>query len=150
MQKNEPLLPDFLDFEVYPFQEKEWKNWCVGTNEKQTIIFIQSTDDTDELMAFLTKIIAAVKYDLKRDTLLCVLPIDEKLSMQTILKKHPAQKILIFGIEPKTIALHLQLPAYQVIEWNNLQLLQADSLSKINGQNKLKGALWNALQQMFL
>ena len=101
-------------------------------------------------MAFLTKIIAAVKYDLKRDTLLCVLPIDEKLSMQTILKKHPAQKILIFGIEPKTIALHLQLPAYQVIEWNNLQLLQADSLSKINGQNKLKGALWNALQQMFL
>ena len=150
MQNNEPLLPDFLDFDVYPFNEKDWESWCQGTNKKETLIVISATDNSDELTAFLTKIIGAVKYDLNRDTLLCVLPSDNKLSLQTILKKHPIKKVLIFGVELPKLALHLQLPIYQSIKWNNLELLRVDTLSKISQNKQLKGALWNALQAIFL
>lgn len=150
IQNNEPLLPDFLDFDVYPFDEKDWESWCHGTNEKETLIVISANDNSDELTAFLTKIIGAVKYDLNRDTLLCILPNDSKLSLQTILKKHSIKKVLVFGIELNKLALHLQLPIYQPIKWNNLELLQADNLSKISQNNQLKGALWNALQAIFL
>lgn len=150
IKNNEPLLPDFLNFDVYPFDEKGWEDWCQGTNEKETLIIISAADNTDELTAFLTKIIGAVKYDLARDTLLCVLPDDRKLSLQTILKKQPIKKVLIFGVGLKKLALHLQFPLYQPIKWNSLELLQADPLSKIAKNTPLKGALWNALQAIFL
>ena len=149
LTQNDILLPDFLNFDIYPFDEKGWKVCCSGQNEKHTLVFLQATD-TDETQAFLAKIFGAVKFNLEQDTLICKMDGQTKIALQAILQKHDIQKIIFFGVPPNNVALYLQIPPYQPMNWNNYQLLQVDALSKIAQTKQLKGALWQALQQMFL
>lgn len=151
MAKNEEiiLLTDFLDFEVYPlvgFDATQFE----GQNQQKTLIVLSEESQTDEQKQFLSKIMAAIKFNLQEDTLIYALNQDQPISFSFICQNYDIEKVIFFGISLEKIGLHLQLPTYRPIPWNGFHLLNADHLSRISKEKKLKGGLWNALKAMFL
>lgn len=148
--QNTILLPDFLDFEVYPFDETAWKDVCSGENEKSLLVVLNEKQASETAIAFLTKILSAAKFDLKKDVLLCQLPDNTDIPFQSICNHNAIKHIILFDVNQKKIALNINLPIYQPVQWNDYQVLKVESLSKIEQTKALKGGLWNALKAMFL
>lgn len=149
MNEEIVLVKEFLDFDVYPvndFTKDDFK----GNNHQKTLIVLGIKSQTAGNQQFLQKIIAAVKFNLIEDTLIYSFNQEKPIPFATICQNYDIEKVLFFDINLKDLGLHIQLPKYQVITWNNLQLLNIDSLSKIEQDKRLKGGLWNALKAMFL
>ena len=149
MNEEIVLLKEFLDFDVYPindFIKDEFK----GNNRQKTLIVLGTKSQTEGNQAFLQKIIAAVKFNLIEDTLIYSFNQEKPIPFAAICQNYDIEKVIFFDTNLKDLGLHIQLSRYQVINWNNIQLLNVDSLSKIEQDKKLKGGLWNALKAMFL
>lgn len=149
MNEEITLLKEFLDFDVYPvndFTKDDFK----GNNYQKTLIVLGSKSQTEGNEQFLQKIIAAVKYNLIEDTLIYHFSQDKPIPFAAICQNYDIEKVIFFDINLTDLGLHIQLPRYQVTNWNSFQLLHVDSLSKIEQDNRLKGGLWNALKTMFL
>lgn len=143
------LLKEFLDFDVYPvndFNKDDFK----GNNHQKTLIALGSKSQTKGNEQFLQKIITAVKYNLTEDTLIYSFNQEQPIPFAEICQNYDIEKVILFDIELTDLGLHIQLPKYRVTDWNGLQLLNVDSLSKIEQDNRLKGGLWNGLKMMFL
>ncbi len=148
--QNIILLPDFLDFDVYPFDEKAWEGICTGGNEKGLLVVLNKEQAPDSALVFLTKILSAAKFDLEKDVLLCQLPNDTNIPFQSICNHNEIKHVILFDVNQKQIALNINLPTYQPVQWSNYQILKVDNLSKIEQTKALKGGLWSALKTMFL
>lgn len=143
------LLKEFLDFDIYHINTANINDVCSGNNEKQTLVVIGQNDYSPESQELLTKVFQAVKYDLKQDTLMCLLTIDDNVALSQIMQQYEVQRVILFGIESNKIHLNIRLPNYKPTVWNNITLLKTDPLSKISKSKSLKGALWQALKVMF-
>lgn len=151
MSENEDLvlLPELLTFEVYPFLPANVEKSLKGNNQKQTLILLGEKSQKDETQAFLSKIMAAVKFDLWEDTLIYNFSQDAPIPFADICQKYPLKQILFFDVPFKDIGLYIEIPKYRVIKWNSYKVLSLDSLSKIESNTALKRGLWTGLQQMF-
>ena len=143
------LLPDFLDFKVYPLTEFD-KSQFKGKNLQKTLLFLGKNSQSEKQIQFLEKIISAIKFDLLEDTLIYNINQDQPVGFNTICQNYEIEKVIFFDVTPQSLGLHLQIPKYQPTNWSNFKLLYADSLSKISIDQRLKGNLWNALKAMFL
>ena len=149
MNEEITLLKEFLDFDVYPvndFTKDDFK----GNNHQKTLIVLGSKSQTEGNEQFLQKIIAAVKHNLIEDTLIYSLNQEKPIPFAGICQNYDIEKVIFFDMNLIDLGLHIQLPQYQVVDWNGIQLLNVDSLSKIAQDKRLKGGLWNALKTMFL
>ena len=106
----------------------------------------EQTDNTD----FLKKVLAAAQLDLERDTLFAEIPAEEPMDMAACLRMKPAEKVLVFGIPPEQLGLHIQAPAFQPFAFYGTTWLFADALSVLAPDKTKKGLLWTALKSMFL
>lgn len=146
----------FIDFPI--FQTPEYNTCsesCRGENQRNTLILFAAGEDTDELNAFLAKILAAVKLDLQKDVLLLPLPEDEPLHASSIVRKEKIETVIIFGLPGERLGIHLAIPLYQPVAAGSAQWLLAHSLTDIyaerqQGGKQKAGALWRALQSLFL
>jgi hypothetical protein len=143
------LLPDFLDFDVYPLNDF-YSEDLKGNNHQKTLIVLGLNSQSPANEQFLAKIIAAVQYNLIEDTLIYTFHPQSPIPFASICQNYAIKKVIFFDITLKDLGIHLQFPKYRVVNWNNLQILDIDSLSKIEQNKALKGELWNALKVMFL
>ncbi len=103
-------------------------------------------DNTD----FLKKVLAAAQLDLERDTLFAEIPEAQPLDMAAGLRIKPAAHILVFGVLPQQLGLHIQPPFFQPFTFYGATWLFADALSVLAPDKTKKGLLWTALKSMFL
>lgn len=103
-----------------------------------------------ENLDFLKKVLAAAQLDLERDTLFAEIPLGEPVDMAATLRIKPADKVLVFGIPPEQLGLHIQAAAFQPVAFYGTTWLFADALSVLAPDKVKKGLLWTALKGMFL
>lgn len=60
-----------------------------------------------------------------------------------------AKKVLIFGIEPSSISLPMNFPAFQLQVFQKVEYLWSPSLEELETDKAKKLSLWNALQKLF-
>ena len=71
------------------------------------------------------------------------------LNWSDILRKSNSKSIILFGIDPIEMGLHLKIAPYQLLNWNDLKILYADKLESILSDKNKKALLWRELQLMF-
>ncbi len=104
----------------------------------------------DENRDFLKKVLAAAQLDLERDTFYSEIPLYEPVDIAAGLRIQPAETVLVFGILPAQLGLHIDAPAFQPFSFYGVQWLFADALSVLAPDKNKKGQLWTALKSLFL
>lgn len=99
---------------------------------------------------FLTKILAAARLNLQKDTLFAQIPAGEPVTVLPAIKHKHAEHILVFGLPPGRIGIVADIPLYQPQLFYGATFLFADALSVLEPDKARKGKLWQALQQLFL
>lgn len=156
--ENDISQSSFLDFSVVPLIEPlEVLDKCNGSNQKKLLVVFDQSDASEELLEFLEKILAAAKFDIKKDILL--LKVTQKIAFSYIALRtkvtqtHPSagiDNLLVFGFEPKQFGLNLEIQKYVPCHFYKSGFLFADGLSMIENDKALKAALWNGMKELFL
>ena len=113
------------------------------------ILFAAEEGSLDNI-DFLKKVLAAAQLDLDGDTFFAEVPEAEPLDMAAALRIKPATQVLVFGIPPRQLGLHVEAPLFQPFSFYNTTWLFADALSILAPDKTKKGLLWTALKTMFL
>jgi len=142
------LNHQFLDFKLINVQDTSTiLEQCQGDSNNTVFISFPSADKPME--EFLSKILSAVKLDLKKDVLVLEKTPNNNFSYGGLQKAVGIQKAIFFGITPSMIGLQVNHQKYQAFSINGCTFLFGDTLSQINKNQSLKKALWVALQGMF-
>lgn len=142
------LDASFLDFKIIDFSDIQMVlSKCQGNAAKG--IFICSSDMDVEVESFLTKILSAVQLDLNGDVLLLKKTIGNGFSFSSLKEHHPIQKVLVFGLAPSNLGIHINSQKYQPLVIGGTTFLFCDELTSIANNQNLKKSLWVALQGMF-
>ncbi len=138
----------FLDFKIINVADtNRILAACTGNPDKGIFLCYKAADKS--MQPFLAKILSAVKLDLQADTLTLEKTADNDFSFSTLAKDQTIYKALFFGINPKTVGLHLNFQKYQPFTVNGCLYLFADDLKSISENQDLKRLLWGALQSIF-
>jgi hypothetical protein len=156
--ENDISQGTFLDFSVIPLKEPlEILEKCNGGNQKKLLVVFNENEESEERLAFLQKILAAAKFDMKEDILFLKITKKEAFSFISLRTKvaqtHPSSSIdnlLVFGFEPKHFGLNLDVQKYIPFHFYESGFLFADGLSMIENDKALKGALWTGMKKLFL
>lgn len=156
--ENDISQGTFLDFSVIPLKEPlEILEKCNGGNQKKLLVVFNENDESEERLAFLNKILAAAKFDMKEDILLLMITKKEAFSFISLRTKvaqtYPSggiNTLLVFGFEPKHFGLNLDVQKYIPFHFYESGFLFADGLSMIENDKALKGALWTGMKKLFL
>jgi len=150
-KENFILNHTFFDKQIFVVNtaENTLKN-STGSNQKNLFIVYQVNESESNEINFLEKILSAVKYDLKEDVLLVGVTQKEQIGFQDIKAIKKIKDVILLGVTPDQLGLRFESSFYQPIQCNDCRFLIAHSLSEIESDKKWKGALWNALQEMFL
>lgn len=135
---------DFYNFAIYKIDALE--NWTEEQKSEASIIVLLRNADRNELN-LLAKIFQAVGKDLAKDAFVINQP--EIITYKAINTAFNVKKLLVFGIEPKEIGLHLRINAYQATNFQGLELLFSHNLKTIAEDLAKKKQLWGQLQVMF-
>ena len=156
MKKNIISQPFFLDFDLFYAPEyKIAQNRINGQGQKGVIILFETNEEHTELASFLKKVLSAAKLVLDKDASLIALTTDENLSFSGLCQQTDVRYLLSFGITPERIGLQVNCQKYAPFKFKDVQFLFADPLVAIyeerqQGGKKMSGALWKALQALFL
>ncbi len=138
----------FLDFKIIAVTDtKNLLQQCSGNAEKGVFICYPTTDET--MVDFLTKILSAVKLDLKKDVLVLSKTADNNFSFSSFAKELGIEKAIFFGTIPQTIGLQVNCPKYKPFMLNDCLFLFGDELTAISANQQLKKLLWNGLKEVF-
>lgn len=149
--KNNILPSSVFDFTIFPVSEtKKVVLDAKGRNHQKLMIVYLVENDPKVDLAFLTKVMSAVKIDLDQDAHLIELTGDQHLSFAEMRSFSEFEKMIVFGKMPKEFGIHLAISKYTPLVRDGLTFLFADSLQDIANDKVLKGTLWSALKQVFL
>jgi hypothetical protein len=144
------LKPYFFDLEVYNSADQNIpKNWISGQNEKGILIVCSLKDKTDENLTLLTKILAAIHFQLDTDCLSLWIPKGDSIGIQGIIKEKKINRVVCFGLEPSTLGLSMVKVVYVPLNLQKIDFLFSHSLEQIKKNRELKKVLWGALKNMF-
>ncbi len=143
-KNNNTPSSDFFNFEIYRLPE--WANQSNKVDPSKSILVLLKGAEEAEI-ALLGKIFQAVGKNLETDG--CVINDMEWPSYKTIANASNFKQLLVFGIAPTEIGLHLNVKAYQVIAFQERQLLFSHDLKVIANDLAKKKQLWGQLQLMF-
>ena len=123
----------------------------LGKNEKGVVIIVNCDEAPflpDAHLSFLTKMLSACKLSLA-DVAIVNICGDNQVSYDKLLTDLSPLKIIFFDVEPNTLQFPLSFPLYQVQAYNNMKLLSAPGLEKLEKDVPEKNLLWNSLKKMF-
>lgn len=146
MKNNNSNLPtaDFFDFETYLLPQDELLS--LEQNPSKTILIYLKGAKEEEIQ-FLGKVLKAVNRDIEKDTYL-INDLDTP-TLKTINKLVDFTKVLVFGMNPKEIGLHVRINPYQLFSFQDKQFLFSQSLNTIANNVEQKKIFWAQLQLMF-
>ena len=110
-------------------------------------VVVMANGFTEPQIGFLTKVLAAVNFDIKNVKLFDVL----KLQNQKVnFESSSSEKIISFGVNLRKIGLNHPLKLNQVIPIGRKQILIVEQIDKIQlNQNDEKKILWGLLKSVF-
>jgi hypothetical protein len=114
------------------------------------IVFRASEDESSSIDEMFHKMMAAIKLDINQD--IAILKMDNQFNFietKNWLSKENEQFILVFGINPEQIGLHINHLAYKPIRHYNSTILFCHSLEAIHFDVNMKKRLWNVLKNHF-
>ena len=143
-----------FNFQIFQLDPNEGEDLKIdGKNQKKVFILYQDPEEQLELRQFLAKVLQAIQIDLDQDTLFINNKHGQKCAASDFIKKYSPQFFLLFGIDPKSIGIQFQLPAYHWIQHQETRFLRADAVAKIyeerqNGGKEMSAKLWRALKEI--
>jgi hypothetical protein len=142
------LKLNFFNATVYNCKDISSNPIFKGNNKKGILILCNHSENA-EINDFLKKIMGAVNCELGEDTAMLEIKDATGLNWSDILRKSNSKSIILFGIDPIEMGLHLKIAPYQLLNWNDLKILYADKLESILSDKNKKALLWRELQLMF-
>jgi hypothetical protein len=122
----------------------------LGNNKKNIIVVVSHQSVpylTDEELSFLTTVLAACKLSIADIGIINQFHVDKTVLQDTL--NSEAKNVLLFGVEPLSIGLPINFPAFQLQAFNNRTYLHAPQLSIIETDKTLKTRLWTSLKAIF-
>jgi hypothetical protein len=130
------------------------KKWYLGNNGKQITIIVKELDAAyinDQHLQFLSNILTACKLNLGDIALVNLA--NTPLLFTEIEQKNQPKFLILFDISPNELVIPLAIQPYDVVVYNNCQMLLAPALSAMDGDSIAakteKGKLWMSLKKMF-
>ncbi len=149
-KENDILNPRVFNFSIFPIREVENVLQAArGSNQKKIAIVLEASTDSKENLAFLSKILAAIRVEMTKDVLLFNVTPEKGFSLAALKQQCPVDYLLGFGSHPSQWGIHAKVERYHSIQLLGTHLLWADSLDQIAQQQELKKALWQQLKQLF-
>ena len=74
---------------------------------------------------------------------------DETIKYEKLMNQFSPAVILFLGTEPQLLGFPVQIPMYQVQQYNKQQYLCAPSLQKLSTDKEEKKQLWLCLKKIF-
>lgn len=140
----------YLDYKVFAVSDMSKINEKISGGNEKHILVVTSQDDDAEMVAFLDKILSAVKIQLLTDCLILRgMDSSDFPSFSNLVVHNKVSKILVFGFKPSDLGLVFQTPQYFITEILDYKFLFVDNLSIIFKQVERKKALWDNLQILF-
>lgn len=121
-----------------------------GDFARQIAILVLAEPDAPGNLPFLSKVLAAARLNLEKDTAFAEIQPGECVSFLPILKDKHATHLLVFGLSPAQLGLAVEMQLYQAQIFYGATFLWADRLSVLEPDKTRKGQLWQALQRIFL
>lgn len=115
------------------------------SNDKPTVIVYNQMTAADKDLLY--KILGAVKLTEEHFTTLSLS--DMPAAFLSHLRGTACQKLLIFGARPADLQLQVNTAPYKAFHLNGVEVLFAHSLADVAVNKEYKGALWNALKEMY-
>ncbi len=125
-----------------------------GSNKKKTLVIIQVEENKNELLAFLKKILEAVKLNMHEDIHFINTTNKSSISFSTQLAHHKYEYVISFGKKPTELGIQIDYTPYQPINISGIQMLFVEDLQTIfeerqKGGKQKAAALWKAMQSIF-
>ncbi len=154
---NIPVNPPDLPASLNPLHMKEFlatvkhyrvpdlvQDWL----ESPKVVLVHKKPAPDE-QAFLEKMTAAFQW--KPEEILQVHhPAETAVNYQLLWAKPALKLVLLFGMPPAEIGIHIQARPYQLAPCHPFHLYFVDSLDQVARSREMKAKLWNDLQKIDL
>jgi hypothetical protein len=151
---EKPVVPKVPKTEQQQVTADLNKQWYLGNNGKQISIIVKELDAAyinDHHLQFLSNILTACKLNLGDIALINLA--NTPLLFSEIEQKNQPKFLILFDVNPAELLIPLALQAYDLVLYNNCQMLLAPALSVMNGDSMAakteKGKLWMSLKKMF-
>ena len=122
----------------------------LGGNQKHILVIVSHSAVPflpDAELSFLTNILAACKLSIADIGIINNTTVGQT-DLQNLIDSE-AKNILLFGVEPLSIGLPINFPAFQLQQFNKRTYLHAPALSEIENDKAVKSRLWTSLRAMF-
>lgn len=120
----------------------------MGQGKKKLLILALMENSHESDLATIKKLVAAIKHDFESDLYFTWLQPKDKLSLSGL--KLNYNRLLLFGVKPEDIGLNINYQTNTIIKMEDLSLIATDSIIQLNANPKVKTALWEKLQVLFL
>lgn len=136
------LPSTYFDFSFFPVHHQLPE--VEGEGAAGLLIVHQSA--TEEALELLQNILKAINLDMKKQSYRTIITAENALRFVSLPKKMNFDKVLVFGLSPNDLALHLRWDKYRLYQLSGYDFLFADSLDVLREQVALKKQLWTAIQ----
>ncbi|BDS10633.1 hypothetical protein [Aureispira anguillae] len=135
---------DFYNFEIYPL--KTSNGWIEQLKDKRSIVVVLNRIIEEDLV-LLAKIFQAIGKKMEEEV--CLIDGSDGLNYKDLRAVLDLEELLVFGMTPNEMGLHLSISAYQIVEFQNARLLFSHDLNTIANDLSKKKQLWQQLQLLF-
>jgi len=130
------------------------KQWYLGNNDKQITIIVKELAAAyinDKHLQFLSNILTACKLNLGDIALVNLA--NTPILFTEIEQKNQPKFLILFDVSPTELLIPIAVQAYDLVLYNNCQMLLAPALNVMDGDSIAakteKGKLWMSLKKMF-
>ena len=123
----------------------------LGKNARNILILVKEEDYpylSDHHLQLLTAILTACKLSLADVAIVNTLSMDREAVHSTMDQLH-AKNIIAFGMEPASLGLPMNFPAFQLQSYESRYFIHSPELAALDQDKELKMQLWNSLKNMF-
>lgn len=151
LKENDILSSEFLDFQIFALSDEKTAQTAPNqSNQFTTLVVYQAETANEALEKFLFSILTAAKLDMSKDVFLQKVTKQTSFSFIRSKTNQKIEKVLLFGIAPNKLGIHLDLKKYQAMFFQDCTFLFADDLAEIQTDVAKKRALWTCLQEIYL
>lgn len=143
VKMNSNNLPTaYFDFTFFPVDTTLPE--VVGEGAARLLILHRSAKE--EALDLLRNILNAIGLDMNAQAYRIEVTEGQPLKFALLQKKWAVDKVLVFGLKPQDLALHLRWNKYQLYDFAHCRFIFADTLEALQAKVPLKKKLWAVLQ----
>jgi len=115
-------------------------------NDSDLLVVAQGEEFNEDIQSLLVKILSSIEIDLKNQASLLLLSKSDKVNISSLISQKGINKIISFGLPPKSLCLNIQIELYKIAKIGDLEVLFVHNLSDLSDNLQFKKELWNQLK----